>query len=253
MKSLALLLMLVVVTPGPVYAGCYYYDTYDAVTTTYEDGSSSTVYYYAGVRAYCTSGGGGVANVNEKKGGGGGPSTPTTPSSLTTQRQMYADKGCSTPALSEFLDINGFAASGLGTWTTFSDFKMSDADYVLIDPALVTGMLSIGLCMDNQMPRNSDPGHGGGYRLPGTNAITTCGAHTYGKAIDLSIRAVDYNGNNTGAHDCRLWNALAACAHAAGGWVEPWSQIAATGLLHMHIGFGQPVNTPAEYGDACAQ
>lgn len=112
--------------------------------------------------------------------------------------------------------------------------------------------LAIGTCMDNQMPRIGAPGTGGGYRLPGTNANTPCGHHVYGEAIDLSIRAMDQYGNNTGAHDCQLWNALAACANAAGGWVEPWEQIKASGVLHFHVSFGQPANSPANFGDACA-
>ena len=106
--------------------------------------------------------------------------------------------------------------------------------------------------MDNQMPRIGEPGAGGGYRLPGANANTPCGQHAYGRAIDLSVRQMDNYGNNTGPYDCTLWNALAACATAAGGWVEPLSLMKSRGdALHLHVSFGQPPNSPADYGDAC--
>ena len=40
--------------------------------------------------------------------------------------------------------------------------------------------------------------------------------------------------------------------HAAGAWVEPWDDIKASGVLHFHVAFGRTPNTPAQYGDACA-
>jgi hypothetical protein len=163
---------------------------------------------------------------------------------------MYADSGCTVPAAIDFLSETRYNQSGLQNYFSFSDYSSGSASYVLAAPALVTGIAAISSCMDNQLPPLSDPGNGAGYRLPGTNAATPCGYHTQGLAVDLSTRAWDSNGNSTGPHDCLIWNALAGCAHAAGAWVEPWSDIKASGAIHMHLSFGQPAN--AGYGDACA-
>jgi hypothetical protein len=197
----------------------------------------------------CDGGGGGGGTLPGPGGGGIGPQIPQD---LLAQRDLYLDNNCTTPAYGDFLDEDEYAATGMGTWFPWEDYRMSDQPYVLVSDALAAGAQEIGLCMDNNMPRISAPGSGGGYRTPGLNAQTPCGQHTSGNALDLSMRAMDVYGNNTGTHDCQLWNALAACANAAGGWVEPWSDIQASGVLHFHVSFGQPANTPAQYGDACA-
>jgi hypothetical protein len=206
---------------------------------------------WAWVCVYST---GGSYDYYGSGGGTKGTSTlvPAIPEDLVDQRQLYADAGCAEPAYSQFLDQDEYAATGMGTWFPWDDFRIAGEPYVLVSSALAAGATNIGTCMDNQMPRISAPGTGGGYRLPGQNANTPCGQHVYGNALDLSIRQMDQYGNNTGAHDCTLWNALAACANAAGGWVEPWSDIVASGVLHFHVSFGQPANAPADYGDACA-
>lgn len=249
-RSLFLLSLFFAVVPGPrADAACTTVALYAYIQTEWWDGKTTGSWQFDGWYTVCSGGGSGYTQTVPTLPGGGGLQIP--PAKLE-QRQAYTDAGCPEPAYTQFLDEAGYTRSGLGNWIPWEDYQYYDEPYVVVDPALVEGITSIGTCMDNQLPRNSAPGTGGGYRMPGTNASTPCGKHAYGQAMDLSIRAMDAYGNNTGPHDCQLWNALAACANAAGGWVEPWSMIKASGVLHFHVSFGQPANTPAQYGDACA-
>jgi hypothetical protein len=219
------------------------------VSVTWDDGSQGGHWQFGWFCIDTGSGGGGTSSGGGSTGGGTGMTT--VPADLVEQMSLYADANCTSPAATAFLDEGEYTATGMGTWFAWDDFKMSDQPYVIVSDALAAGARDMGVCMDNNIPRISAPGTGGGYRTPGLNAQTPCGQHAYGNALDLSIRALDQYGNNTGAHDCSLWNVLAACANAAGGWVEPWSDIQASGVLHFHVSFGQPANTPAQYGDAC--
>ena len=93
--------------------------------------------------------------------------------------------------------------------------------------------------MDNQTPTLSDA-----YRTPSERPANSagCGGHTQGTAVDISIK------NASGAFDCRLWDLMAAAAHAAGGWVESWEDtVANNGTPHLHVDWGKPANTPQEY------
>lgn len=197
----------------------------------------------------CESAGGG-----SYYGGGSGPSGggSSYPAAMTTQRNLYLENECTVPSYAQFLDEAAYNATGLQNYYSFYDFSTAGGSYVLVDQRLVDGVASISLCMDNQLPSLSDPHNGAGYRLPGQNENTPCGRHTQGVAVDISTRAWDSYGNATGAHDCTMWNVLANCAHEAGGWVEPWADIKASGVIHLHVSFGQPANSPADYGDACA-
>ena len=223
------------------------------VTVEWGDGSTTGHWQFGWFDVPCDMGGGGDYSGGGGYGGPhGGGGAPTYPADMTTQRQEYIDNDCTVPPYSAFLDEAAYNQSGLQNFFSFSDFSTGGEPYVIVDPALVTGIASISDCMDNQLPPISDPNNGGGYRGAGDNNDTPCGYHTKGQAVDLSTRAMDSYGNFTGAHDCVLWNALAQCAHNAGAWVEPWSTIKDSGVIHMHVSFGQPANTPADYGDACA-
>jgi hypothetical protein len=246
---LLFLISLVILAAPDLHATCTTSALYAYVEVEWWDGTKTGSWQFDGWQTVCYGGGGYSYPSTPTRPGGGGI---TIPQAKIEQRQAYTDAGCTEPTYTQFLDEAGYTRSGLGNWIPWEDFQYDDEPYVLVDPALVDGVTSMGTCMDNQLPRNSAPGTGGGYRMPGTNPNTPCGKHAYGQALDLSIRAMDQYGNNTGAHDCGIWNALAACANAAGGWVEPWSQIKASGVLHFHVSFGQPPNTPAQYGDACA-
>ncbi|MDQ3280295.1 MAG: hypothetical protein M3Q69_02670 [Acidobacteriota bacterium] len=251
MRRLLFGVLLVGLLAPRVYAACTDQALYQYVQTEWWDGRITGHWEFYGWATVCEGGGGGGGGgyqTGPGRGGGGA----LLPQDKIDQRQAYTDAGCTEPAYSQFLDEDGYAASGMGNWMPWEDYRYGTEPYVLVDPNLAAGITSIATCMDNQLPRNADPGNGGGYRMPGTNANTPCGKHAYGQAVDLSIRAMDQYGNNTGEHDCQLWNALAGCANAAGGWVEPWSMIKASNVLHFHVSFGQPPNSPAEYGDACA-
>ena len=174
--------------------------------------------------------------------GGGGTPPPQTPQDA--QRDLYVSQPCSpVPFASDFLDSSGYGGSGLQNYFSFADFKSPSKDYVLVDSALVTGLAAMSQTVT--IPGLSDPGNGAGYRIPGANSATPCGDHIYGTAVDLNVH------NSNGAHDCHIWNALAAAGNAAGGWVEPASMIAPNGGVpnHFHIAFDGRTNT--NYGDAC--
>jgi len=183
-----------------------------------------------------------------------GPSTMscgggTNPSPQQQMSNRYTNQGCgSVPSAGEFLDRAGYNASGLANYFSFDAFKSGSADYVLVNGSLVSGLSVMQSELDTMsLPGLSSPGAGAGYRVPGENANTPCGDHCYGTAVDLSIR------NSSGAHDCNVWNALAAAANAAGGWVEPADDIRAGNRLgrldHFHVAFDGRTNT--DYGDAC--
>lgn len=172
-------------------------------------------------------------------------------SSSSSPQQQQADlyvtnPNCSIfPAASEFLDSTGYGSSDLQNYFSFNDFKSPSANYVLADSRLVAGLGAMAQTVP--IPGLSAPGNGAGYRIPGANPKTPCGAHCYGTAVDLSVR------NSSGVHDCRIWNALAAAGNAAGGWVEPASLItdgSKTGTLdHFHVEFGR--TSDPKYGDGC--
>ncbi len=190
---------------------------------------------------YCDSGGG----TTTPPGGGTGGTTPPPPKTpQQQQRDLYANQPCSpVPDASQFLDSTGYGSSGLQNYFSFADFQSPSASYVLVDSALVSGLGAMARTVT--IPGLSDPGNGAGYRIPGANSATPCGDHTYGTAVDLSVR------NSSGTHDCNIWNALAVAGNAAGGWVEPASSIAPNGGVpnHFHIAFDGRTNT--NYGDAC--
>jgi len=210
---------------------------------TYSDGcpscgGCSTTYYW------CDPGSGGSGGSPPPDDGSGGTGTPPPKTPQEQQRDLYVNQPCSpVPDASQFLDATGYGSSGLQNYFSFADFKSPSANYVLVDGGLVTGLGSMARTVS--IPGLSDPGNGAGYRIPGANSATPCGDHTYGTAVDLSVR------NSSGTHDCNIWNALAVAGNAAGGWVEPASSIAPNGGVpnHFHIAFDGRTNT--NYGDAC--
>jgi hypothetical protein len=228
-------------------ASCTTQAMYTVVTTEYSDGTIVRHWEFDGWAEVCTGGGGGGGYYPPPSGGGTG--TGTVPQAKVDQRNEYSNcPDRPLPAYSELLDHTGYTASGLGNYVPWEDFKNANADYVMVSGALATGVTDMGTCMDNQLPRLGSPGTGGGYRPPSES----CGRHAYGEAVDFSVRQMDSYGNNTGPIDCQLWNAVASCATAAGGWVEPLDDMKAAGNeLHVHVSFGQPPNTAANYGNAC--
>jgi hypothetical protein len=100
------------------------------------------------------------------------------------------------------------------------------------------------------IPPISEQQTGGGYRPPGANSSRPCESHVHGLALDLTVKTWNGNGFDV-PYDCHMWNALASCAHAAGAYVEPWSQIISEGVPHFHYGFNSPANPASDYGDAC--
>jgi hypothetical protein len=197
---------------------------------------------------YCDSGGGGGYTPPPGDTGGG---TPPTQTPQQQQQQLYSSSNsCTeTPSTSQFLDANGYNATGMANYFSFAAFKSPDAAYVLVDPRLVNGLAAMQSDLDTMsMPHLSLFQDGAGYRIPGANGDTPCGAHCYGRAVDLSIR------NSSGAHDCQIWNVLAGAASSY-GWVEPAQSIRAGSggtLDHFHVTFDGRTSSPSTYGDGCA-
>lgn len=200
---------------------------------------NADVYLY-----YCDNGGGGTTPPPDD---GSGSGTPPPETAQEQQRDLYVDQPCSpVPDVSQFLDSSGYNASGLENYFSFDAFKFGTAKFVLVDQALVRGLSVMQSELDTMsLPGLSGYADGTGYRTPGSDANTPCGDHVYGTAVDLNVH------NSSGIHDCKIWNALAGAANAAGGWVEPASMIAPGGGVpnHFHVAFDGRTNT--NYGDAC--
>jgi hypothetical protein len=198
----------------------------------------------------CDYGGGGSPPAGGGGSGGGGlPTQPLYPQNLIDLKNLYSTQCGENIEYGRFLDQSDYNYA----WMPFpwDQYKYSGYDYVLLDAKLADGTKSVDGCMalkEMSMPPISEPGNGGGYRPPATNG-RPCDSHVHGLALDLTIKT--WNGTGFGLpYDCKLWNELAACAHDAGAWVEPWSQIIAEGAPHFHFGFNSPPNN--DYGDACA-
>ena len=144
--------------------------------------------------------------------GGGTPPSPPPPGSREWTQQQYSDYGCTVPALSKFLDRSQYNATGMMNYFSFDAWKSSQSDYVLVDQGTINGLAAMQAELDTMsLPSLSAPGAGAGYRVAGENSSTPCGTHCYGRGVDLSIR------NSSGAHDCHIWNVLAAAAHMPAG------------------------------------
>lgn len=182
-------------------------------------------------------------------GGGGGGGGYSTPSAIDNLRSDYTANGCSpVPDASQFLDESAYNQTGMQNYFSFSDWTDGGSQYVLVDSPLPSMIASMYSCMGNTLPPLGDPGNGAGYRIPGAHTATdACSSHTQGESVDFSTA------NGSGGHSCQLWNQLAACAHSAGLYVEPWSLIQQQGVIHMHVTTHNPANDPSAYGDACAQ
>lgn len=218
-------------------------DGYVWVSVCYSTGC--TGHWQWGVIGYysvCNDPGGGSG------GGGSGSGGGSSSSGATTLRNAYTNNGCSpVPDTYQILDENGYDQSGLQDYFSFGDWKDSSSAFVMVDAPLVPAIASMYACMGNQLPGLADPGNGAGYRVPGAHQDSDpCSSHTQGESVDFSTR------DSNGAHSCQLWNQLAACAHAAGLYVEPWSLIKAQGVTHMHVTTHEDANDPSDYGDACA-
>lgn len=194
----------------------------------------------------CDGGGGGYYDGGGSTGGGstgGGGWTPTYPQNLTDLKNLYQTTCGEDIPYGSFLDQSDYDYTQMPF--PWSSYKYSGYDYVLLDPKLVDGTKAINDCMIGQeksMPPIADPGAGGGYRAPGENSSRPCESHVHGLALDLTIKTWNGTGFDL-PYDCQMWNALAACAHDAGAWVEPWSQIVAEGAPHFHFGFNSPANS----------
>jgi hypothetical protein len=194
---------------------------------------------------YCWSPDPGGSPPPPDTGGGGGGAPPDPRESV---RDLYRQYCPTVPNSNWLLDRTQYAANPLSNFFSFDDWRDGNGTYqlVMVDPVLPDKLTQMQAELDTvSLPPLSDPGYGGGYRLPGTDSRTPCGDHCYGLAVDLSIRAAN------GSHDCHLWNLLAAAAHDVGGWVEPADTIAPNGGVpdHFHVAFDGRTNT--DYGDAC--
>ena len=202
------------------------------------DGSNAGCYNYY-VPTYCQSGGGGSGPYDDGSGGGpgGGTTPPPTDPEITQLQNQYAN--CPpTPATTEFITSAQYTNPG---HFAFDELRDSNYNHAIITTALSSGLESTRTNYGSPITVNA------GYRSPSTNAGTpgsaACGDHTRGTAADLNIH------NSAGAHDCSIWNALAAAGHAAGAWVEPWSELVSRGTPdHVHLDFGKAANQPADYG-----
>src|ERR1041385_8984218 len=198
----------------------------------------------------CDGGGGYYDGGGSTGGGTTGGGGVTYPQVLTDQKNLYQTECGEDIPYANFLDQSAYNSKGMPF--PWSSYQYSGYDYVLLDSKLDDGTKNIDDCMvgkEMSIPPISDPGAGGGYRVPGANSSRPCESHVHGLALDLTIKTWNGTGFDL-PYDCHMWNELAACAHAAGAWVEPWSQIVAEGAPHFHFGFNSPANS--DYG-TCTQ
>jgi hypothetical protein len=208
------------------------------------DSSSCGGHWQYGVIGYYSS----CDDAGGSGGGGTSGGGTTGTSGVTALQNTYTNNDCGpVPIAAQILDENGYDQTGMQNYFGFADWKDGASGFVLVDPPLVPAMDSMYACMGNQLPALADPGNGAGYRVPGAHGSTDpCSSHTQGESVDFSTR------DSSGNHSCQLWNQLAACAHAAGLYVEPWALIKQQGVIHMHVTTHQDANDPSQYGDACA-
>jgi Peptidase M15. len=200
----------------------------------YPGGSVCDAHVYL---SYCDVGGGGGYTPPDDGSGGAGTPPPTDPE--ITQLQGQYTNCPPTPAASDFITSAQFS----DPQGHFSFGELSDPSYnhAIITADLINGLESTRTNYGGSIVVNS------GYRAPGTNAGTpgsaACSDHIRGTAADLNIR------NATGAHDCAVWDALAAAGHAARAWVESWAELVSNKTPnHVHLDFGRAQNQPADYG-----
>jgi hypothetical protein len=187
-----------------------------------------------------------VSTCEEGYGGGGGAGGSSTPAAVTSLQQKYIQNNCYVPDVAQFIDQATYNQSGMQQYFAFSDWTDQGSAYVLVDAPLPGMINSMASCMGGSLPALAESGTGAGYRVPGMHPNSDpCSSHAQGESVDLSTR------DSSGNHPCQLWNQLAACAHNAGLYVEPWPIIKATGTIHMHVTTHFGPNDPSEYGDAC--
>lgn len=187
--------------------------------------------------SYCWSnaGDGGYTDPDPPTGGGG---TPYVDPEVKALQDQYTAHGCTKPDASSFIQESQYVNPGNFSWAELSD---SSSNWAIITDALRNGIQATrdgyGSALDISRA----------YRTPDNNAGTAgaaqCSAHIFGTAADVQIR------NSSGAHDCSMWDAIAAAGSAAGAWVESWDELVRRGTPnHVHLDFGRAANTQAEYG-----
>jgi hypothetical protein len=187
--------------------------------------------------SYCWSndgGGGGYTDPDPPAGGG----TPYVDPEVKALQDQYKAHNCTVPDASSFIQESQYTNPGNFSWAELSD---PSSNWAIITDGLRNGIQA------TRTGYGSALGISAGYRTPDTNAGTggsaQCSEHIFGTAADVQIR------NSSGAHDCTMWDAIAAAGNAAGAWVESWAELVRRGTPnHVHLDFGKPANTKAEYG-----
>lgn len=189
--------------------------------------------------SYCwsnaDSGGGSTPSDDPPTGGGG---TPYVDPEVKALQDQYVASGCTKPDASSFIQESQYANPGNFSWAELSD---SSSNWAIITDALRNGIQA------TRDGYGSALGISRAYSAPNNNAGTAgaaqCSAHVFGTAADVQIR------NGSGAHDCTMWDAIAAAGNAAGAWVESWDELVRRRTPnHVHLDFGRAANTQAEYG-----
>jgi hypothetical protein len=187
---------------------------------------------------YCWSndggGGGGYEDPDPPAGGG----TPYVDPEVKALQDQYRAHNCTVPDASSFIQEPQYTNPGNFGWDEMRD---PSSNWAILTDSLRNGIQATRTGYGSALSISR------AYQTPDNNAgvsgAAQCSAHVFGTAADVQIR------NASGAHDCSMWDAIAAAGNAAGAFVESWEELVRRGTPnHVHLDFGRPANTQAQYG-----
>lgn len=218
-----------------VHASCYV-ALYQLVTTEWWDGTITRHYEFAGwAETACSSG---TTDYGTAGPPAGGPAAGSDIIStlIDNVRDQYAQYGCETPEFDLFVTRAMYDGAEPATNFPFSTLAGGNVVAIISDE-LRFGLDEMVNRLDGRVPVVTRT-----FQTPSQNAqqsgSASCGAHTYGRAADLSIRD-PLNGDQL---SCTMWNMY---VEASDHWVEPWQMMIDRGSVpHFHVDFSRPKNDP---------